>query len=166
MTVSTHVHTLHNMNHINLFLYSSHLITDIQQISSASCICAVRNQTRTHFESENKRTDKSLTLFSCSDCHCQLSSIQHKSSKARRSPSSIIHSHHKKNLWYHLQHMDKFSYLYTLLCIFCIVTSSASADDIVVEDQQTQVGHFFFYNISTNGLPLKSRSQLKVCIRH
>jgi len=64
---------------------------------------------------------------------------------------------------YQSQHKDKFIYLYSLLCILCMIASSVSVESIVIEDQLTQVGHFFFYNILTGDSPLENSYQLKVC---
>lgn len=137
------------------------LITDTRQLSSCSCTCAANNQMKMHSEPGNKRKDNSSISSSCRNCHCPLRSVEHKGWNTR-SCTGTVHSYYKKNLWYHLHHMDKFSYLYSLLCILCMAASSASVENIVIEDQQTQVGHFFFYNISTNISPLKDSFQLKV----
>ena len=124
---------------------------DVQQVSGSSCTCTASDQMRIHtnYKLESKRTNKS---FPCSECHCRLSSVKHTRRK---------HGHYTKNTWYHLH----ISYLYFLWCILCMVnvTSSVSVESIIIEDQQTQVGRFFFYNISTNNFPLKDSSQLKVC---
>ena len=135
------------------FLYSFRVIMDAQKVSGSSCTCAASNQMRVHTtKPEMKRTNKSLTTFPCSDCHCPSSSIKH-----TRRHAGIECSHR-----YHL-HMDKISYLYFSLCILCMVTSSVSLENIIIEDQQTQVGRLFYYNISLNKFPLKDSSQLKVC---
>ena len=92
-----------------------------------------------------------------------MDSVKHKIWNTKRHTSTgIIHD---KNMWHQLQHMNGFIYLYSVLCILCMVTSSVSMDNIIIEDQLTQVGHFFFYNISTNASPLKDSLQLKVCVQ-
>ena len=125
---------------------------DAQQVSDSSCTCATNSQMRIHNKPENKRTNKS---FPCSDCHCPLSSMMH----TRRCTKC---NHHTNNALHHL-HIRQFNYWYFLLCVLSMVTSTVSLESIIIEDQQTQVGHFFFYNISTNNLPLKESSKLKVC---
>lgn len=128
---------------------------DVQQISGSSCICAASNQMRicTNCKAESERTNKS---FPCSKCHCLMSSIKHTTRHG-----GVKSGHYTKNTWYHLH----ISYLYFLLCILCVVntTSSVSVESIIIEDQQTQVGRLFFYNLSTNNFPLKDLSHLKVC---
>lgn len=125
---------------------------DAQQVSDSSCTCATNSQMRIHNKPENKRTNKS---FPCSNCHCPLSSMMH----TRRCTKC---NHHTNNALHHL-HIRQFNYWYFLLCVLSMVTSTVSLESIIIEDQQTQVGHFFFYNISTNNLPLKELSKLKVC---
>ena len=148
-----------------MLLYSSHLhlAMDVQQTSSSICTCAASNQMRRH---QNKRTIVSLSPFSYDNCHCLMNSAKHRTYCAKRhSGTDTKHDYNKKNTRHHLKHMNVFVYLYSLLCILCMVTSCVSMENIVIEDQLTQVGHFFFYNISTNASPVKDPVQLKVGIR-
>ena len=131
-------------------------------------MCTASNRVRTHPKSEIKGTNKLLTSSSHSDCHCSpMNSVKHKIWNTKRHTSTgIIHDCYNKNVWHQLQHMNGFIYLYSVLCVLCMVTSSVSVNNIIIEDQLTQVGHFFFYNISTNASPIKDSLQLiiKVCI--
>ena len=129
---------------------------DTQLNSCSSCTC-VNN--KMHFTQERKRTDAS---FLCSDCYCSMNSVKHKNLDTKRHNDTTCY---KTNVGYQSQHKDKFIYLYSLLCILCMITSSVSMESIVIEDQLTQVGHFFFYNILTGDSPLENLYQLKVC-RH
>ena len=138
---------------------------DVQEISSFICTCAAKNQIRRHHHPENKRTKISLAPFSCNNFNCPMNSVKHKTYCAKRhNGTGTIHDCCKNNTRHHLQQMNIFVYLYSLLCILCMVTSCASVENIIIEDQLTQVGHFFFYNISTNASPVKDPVQIKVGI--
>ena len=124
-------------------------------------MCAASNKIRTHPKPDSKGTNKLLTSSSHSDCHCPMNSVKHKIWNTKRSTSTTTQDSYKKKVCHQL---NGFIYLYSVLCILCMVTSSVSLENIIIEDQLTQVGHFFFYNISTNASLLKDSFQLKVCI--
>ena len=147
--------------HVTFNLCSWHLDTDIRKFSSANCKCARSSPVRTHTEAENKRTEQSSMSYSCRH---SVNSAKCKTSTRRHTTASTVCGCHKKSLWYHSQLMSKFIYLYTLLCVLCMVPSSVSIRNFIIEDQLTQVGHFFFYNISTQDTLIKDSFQLKVII--
>lgn len=134
------------------------MVTDTQRTSSFSCTCAASTKMRTHPEQDNIKTNKLLTSSSHSDCHSPMNSVKHKSWNTKRYTSTgTVQDCYKK------YPLNGFIYLYSVLCILCMVTLSVSLENINIEDQLTQVGHFFFYNISNNATPLKDSFQLKVC---
>lgn len=147
---------------IGNYMYGLHrsrlqLDMDVRLISSSSCTCT-KNKMRTH---EN-RTDKYPSLsFPHSDCHCPWNSANQKicNAKLKRRTSC-----YKNSVQYHSQHdMNRFIvYFYSLLWLFCMVTLSDSVENVVIEDQLAQVGHFFHYNLLSNGTPLNDSFQLKV----
>ena len=120
-------------------------------------MCAASTKMRTH---PAIRTNK-LTSYSRSDSHCSLNSVKHNKNwnTKRLTTTGTVQDCHKKRMCYRL---SGFIYLYFALCMLCMVTSSVSLENINIEDQLTQVGHFFFYNISNNATPLKDSFQLKV----
>ena len=135
------------------------LVMDTQRTSSFSCVCTASTKMRTH---SSIATNKLLTSSSHRDCHCPMNSVKQKSWNTKRLTSTgTVQDCYKKKKCYRL---SGFVYLYSVLCMLCMVTSSVSLENINIEDQLTQVGHFFFYNISNNATPLKDSFQLKVCV--